>query len=111
MKVSAALVLLPILLCGCFEGPQGPVGPPGPAGPQGPTGPQGDQGLPGNLAIRTVSQPCLPSCTLSCSDNERVLSAYVVRGSKPIRYTSEQTVDFGRGTPGAEQAVIFCVPK
>ena len=110
----ALVILLPVCLSGC-EGQEGPTGPRGPAGPQGPAGPlgaQGEQGAPGNLAIRAVSDPCPQSCTLSCSDNERVLNAYVVGRSKAPIHTSEQTVDFdNRGARGAGPATIFCIPK
>ena len=57
------------------------------------SGVQGEQGAPGNLAIRAVSDPCPQSCSLSCSENERVLNAYVVGRSKAPMHTSEQTVD------------------
>jgi Collagen triple helix repeat (20 copies) len=115
MKSKLTLaILLSIFLVGCEgqEGPSGPRGPAGPQGPLGPQGPQGEQGAPGNLAIRAVSDPCPQSCTLSCSDNERVLNAHVVGRSKAPIYTSEQTVDFdNRGARGAGPAVIFCIPK
>jgi hypothetical protein len=112
MRTSASLaaVLLSVFLYGC-EGPQGPVGPQG-EGKQGPQGEKGEQGPPGNLAIRTESAPCPQSCTLSCRDNERLLSAYVVRSSRAPIYTSEQSVEFNnRGTRGAGPAVILCIPK
>jgi hypothetical protein len=115
MKSKLTLgILLSIFLVGCEgqEGPSGPRGPAGPQGPPGPQGPQGEQGAPGNLAIRAVSDPCPQSCTLSCSDNERVLNAHVVGRSKAPIHTSEQTVDFdNRGARGAGPAVIFCIPK
>jgi Collagen triple helix repeat (20 copies) len=116
MKASAIalVILLTVCLSGC-EGQEGPTGPRGPAGPQGPTGPQGsqgEQGIPGILAIRAVSDPCPQSCTLTCSDNERVLNAYVVGRSKAPIHTSEQAVDFdNRGARGAGPAMIFCIPK
>jgi collagen triple helix repeat protein len=107
-------ILFLIVLSGCEgqEGPSGPRGPAGPPGPAGPQGSQGEQGTPGNLAIRAVSDPCSQRCTLSCSENERVLSAYVVRGSKVPKYTTEQSVDFeNRNASGAGPAMIFCIPK
>ena len=113
MKASAIAwtILLLVLVCGC-EGPQGSSGPAGPTGPPGPQGAKGEQGAPGNLAIRMVSDPCPDRCTLSCSDNERVLNAYVVRGSRAPNPTGEQTVDFNnKGARGAGPAVIFCIPK
>jgi hypothetical protein len=114
MFVSLAAILLSIFLLGC-EGPEGPVGSEGQRGPkgdQGPKGEKGESGAPGNLAIRTVSDPCPQRCTLVCEANERVLSAYVVRSSRAPIYTGEQSVEFNnRGTRGAGPAVIFCVPK
>lgn len=116
MKATAtiAAILLVVFLWGC-SGPEGSAGPSGPIGPQGPPGPQGtqgEQGPSGNLAIRIVSDPCPQHCTLSCLENERVLNAYVVRGSKAPSYTSEQAVDFNdRGAHGAGPAIVFCIPK
>ena len=113
---SIAAVVLAALLCGCSgDEPAAQAGPAGPQGPQGPLGPQGDrgdQGPPGNAGIRTVSDPCPKRCTLTCSDNERVLNAYVVKGAGTVTHTSEQSVDFDtRRQAGAGPALIFCIPK
>lgn len=107
---SIAAVVLAALLCGC-SGDE-PAAQAGRAGPQGPQGDRGDQGPPGNAGIRTVSDPCPKRCTLTCSDNERVLNAYVVKGAGTVTHTSEQSVDFDtRRQAGAGPALIFCIPK
>jgi hypothetical protein len=113
MRVLAgfAAAFLSVWLYGC-EGPGGQAGPPGPKGEQGPTGEAGPPGAPGNLPIRTVSNPCSQRCTLSCEENERVLSAFVVKGGRAPLYSSERSVEFNnRGMRDAGPAVIFCVPK
>jgi hypothetical protein len=120
MKLYAvAAIALAALLCGCSgdepaaqAGPAGPQGPQGQQGPQGPQGEKGEQGPPGNGGIRVVSDPCPKRCTLACSDNERVLNAYVVKGAGIVTHTSEQSIDFDtRRQAGAGPALIFCIPK
>ena len=113
---SIAALALSALLCSCSgdqpAGQAGPPGPPGAQGPQGPQGEKGEQGAPGNVAIRTVSDPCPKRCTLTCSDNERVLNAYVVKGAGVVTHTTEQSIDFDtRRQVGAGPAIIFCIPK
>jgi len=58
------------------KGDTGPVGPVGPHGSPGPQGPQGENGPPGE-GVRVVRSNCLQgSCTLTCRDNEVLVSAY-----------------------------------
>ena len=114
MKVAITLgaVLMATMLCGC-EGPIGPAGPQGERGAQGEQGPQGEkgeQGASGNLAIRTMRQDCPQRCTLTCNENERVLSAYVVGSLRTPTITNEQSVAF-TGVRGTGPAVVFCLPK
>jgi hypothetical protein len=114
MKLYAvAAIALAALLCGCSgDEPAAQAGPAGPQGPQGPQGEKGEQGPPGNGGIRVVSDPCPKRCTLACSDNERVLNAYVVKGAGIVAHTSEQSIDFDtRRQAGAGPALIFCIPK
>jgi hypothetical protein len=113
MKLYAvAAIALAALLCGCSgDEPAAQAGPAG-QGPQGPQGEKGEQGPPGNGGIRVVSDPCPKRCTLACSDNERVLNAYVVKGAGIVTHTSEQSIDFDtRRQAGAGPALIFCIPK
>jgi hypothetical protein len=114
MKVAITLgaVLMATMLCGC-EGPAGPGGPQGEQGPQGERGAQGEkgeQGPPCILAIRTISNDCPQRCTLTCNENERVLSAYVVGSLRTPTITNEQSVAF-TGVRGTGPAVVFCIPK
>jgi hypothetical protein len=115
MKPHASIVAIALtaLLAGCSgDQPAAQAGPAGPAGPQGTKGEKGEQGPPGNSTIRTVSDPCPKHCTLTCSDNERVLNAYVVKGAGVVTHTSEQSVDFDtRRQAGAGPALVFCIPK
>jgi hypothetical protein len=115
--MTLVMTLIAVMLCGC-EGPQGPAGPQGPrgeAGPQGERGAQGEkgeQGPAGNLAIRTIRDDCAKRCTLTCDDNERILSAYAVGSSRAPIVTSEQSVAFNNsGIRGAGPAVVLCIPK
>ena len=113
LYASIAAIAFTVFLCGC-SGDQpaaqaGPAGPQGPRGPQGPQGEKGEQGTPGNAV---VSDPCRKRYTLTCSENERVLNAYVVKGAGTVMHTSEQSVDFDtRRQGGAGPALNFCIPK
>jgi len=114
MKAGASLrfIAVAIVLCGC-EGPIGPAGPQGERGVQGEQGPQGEkgeQGASGNLAIRTMRQDCPQRCTLTCNENERVLSAYLVGSLRTPIITNEQSVAF-TAVRGTGPAVVFCIPK
>jgi hypothetical protein len=113
LYASIAAIAFTVFLCGCSgDQPAAQAGPAGPQGPQGPQGEKGEQGTPGNAGIRTVSDPCPKRCTLTCSENERVLNAYVVKGAGTVTHTSEQSVDFdARRQAGAGPALIFCIPK
>src|SRR4029450_2385008 len=107
---SLGVIVVATVLCGC-EGPVGPGGPQGERGAQGEQGPQGekgDQGAPGNLAIRTIRQDCPQRCTLTCNENERVLSAYVVGSLRTPIITNEQSVAF-TAVRGTGPAVVFCI--
>jgi hypothetical protein len=114
MKAGASLrfIAVAIVLCGCegSVGPGGPQGERGAPGQQGPQGEKGEQGAPGNLAIRTIRQDCPQRCTLTCNENERVLSAYVVGSLRTPIITNEQSVAF-TAVRGTGPAVVFCIPK
>src|ERR1700733_9558033 len=93
MRMAHFLLTAALLagLAGCGQGPKGdqgppgpqgqkgdtgPAGPTGPQGPAGPQGPQGEKGAPGE-GVRVVRSNCLQgSCTLTCRDNEVLVSAY-----------------------------------
>lgn len=103
--------LIAIAVCGC-EGPVGPAGPQGERGPQGAQGPQGEKAEQGIFAIRAVSDACPQRCTLTCKEDERVLSAYVVGSARPPIIANEQSVEFNnRGVRGAGPAMVFCIPN
>ena len=116
--VTFAVMLIAVTLFGCGEGSQGPAGPQGAQGEKGPQGERGaqgekgEQGPPGILAIRTIRDDCAKRCTLTCNDNERILSAYVVGSSRTPIITNEQSVSFNNtGIRGAGPALVLCIPK
>ena len=115
--VTLVVMLIAVMLCGC-EGSQGPAGPQGAQGEKGPQGERGAQGEKGEqgpasiLAIRTIRDACATRCTLTCNDNERILSAYVVGSSRAPIITNEQSVSFNNtGIRGAGPALVLCIPK
>ena len=112
MKAGASLrfIAVAIVLCEGSVGPGGPQGERGAPGQQGPQGEKGEQGAPGNLAIRTIRQDCPQRCTLTCNENERVLSAYVVGSLRTPIIANEQSVAF-TAVRGTGPAVVFCIPK
>ena len=83
------------------KGDAGPKGDPGPQGQIGPAGPQGLQGIPGpagaSSQFRLVRSPCTSSleCTVTCRDDEIIITAFC--GTKRVapNYLTEQTVSCG----------------
>ena len=86
------------------QGPKGDAGPKGDTGPQGPIGPaglQGLQGVPGpagaSSQFRLVRSPCTSSsaCTVTCRDDEIVITAFCGTKRTAPNYLTEQTVSCG----------------
>jgi hypothetical protein len=113
MRGAAIIILIAAaaLLMGCDQaGPPGPPGPPGrqgdpgpkgepgPPGLTGPMGAQGPAGLPGaSSQFRLVRASCATvyGCTLTCREDEIVVTAYCgMRRAEPT-YTSTRTVNCG----------------
>lgn len=64
-----------------FTGPQGERGPVGPAGPRGPAGESG---------VRVLRANCTAgACTVECTDDELLLSAYCSPNRAPAVYPTE----------------------
>ena len=110
---TAHILLTTVLLAGlagCSKGPPGDQGPPGPqgqkgdtgptgqTGPQGPAGPQGAQGEKGapGEGVRVVRSNCLQGdCTITCRDNEVLVSAYCGPNRHPATFLGERSVSCG----------------
>ena len=103
-------VVLSALVASCGQPTPGPQGPKGDAGPKGDTGPQGPpgsvgppglQGPPGtpgaSSLFRLVRAPCTsPSeCTVTCRDDEIVITAYCGRKRGAAMYLTESSVSCG----------------
>jgi hypothetical protein len=125
---AAHLVLTVVLLAGlsgCGKGPQGdtgPAGPPGPKGdpgalgpmgPPGPPGAQGPQGAQGppSPSVRVVRSDCLSGgCTITCHDNEVLVTAYCGPTRNPAKYLAERGASCGPDvSPSNAPLVAVCV--
>ena len=112
MRISGfvSIFVLSAILAGCGKpeagpqgpkgdaGPQGAAGPQGPTGPAGPPGPQGPPGTPGaSSMVRIVRAPCTNAseCTVTCRDDEIVISAYCGRKRAAASYLTESSVSCG----------------
>jgi hypothetical protein len=114
MQVRWLIVLLPLGLSACGEQPvaqkrdQGPPGPEGPAGPAGSPGPVGPSGT----FIRFVDGECRQACTLSCQDNERILSAYAINPGGTFIFDADNKATFRPQRQGVSvKVVLACAPK
>ena len=112
MRIAHFFLMAALLagLAGCGQGPKGDSGPPGPQGPKGdtgpagqtgpqgpagPQGPQGDKGAPGE-GVRVVRSDCLHGiCTLTCRDNEVLVSAYCGPNRHAATFLGERSVSCG----------------
>jgi hypothetical protein len=86
-------------------GPQGPVGPQGPAGPPGP---------PGSTAsgIRFAEYGCPSSaCTLSCGNEERILTAYALNPGGSFIFEDERRVTFRPIRQPSSKIVLVCIAQ
>jgi hypothetical protein len=102
MHVRWLIVLLLLGLSACGEQPvsqkgeKGDPGPPGPAGPEGPLGPVGPSGT----FIRFVDGECRQACTLSCQENERILSTYAINPGGSFVFDADNKVTFSAAAAG-----------
>jgi hypothetical protein len=86
-------------------GPQGPVGPQGPAGPPGP---------PGSTAsgIRFAEYGCASSaCTLSCGNEERILTAYALNPGGSFIFEDERRVTVRPIRQPSSKIVLVCIAQ
>jgi Collagen triple helix repeat (20 copies) len=125
MRVHIFLaVVLSLAVVGCSKperGPQGPAGPPGPqgpkgergeAGPPGAQGPQGPRGAPGPASlVRVLKADCSKlACTLTCRQDEVLVSAYCGPQRSPATFLTERSVSCGIvPDPSKSPLVAVCV--
>ena len=110
MNRIAVLIAAALLLASCGKPDPGPPGPKGDAGPKGdtgaqgaagPAGPPGLQGPPGtpgaSSTFRLVKAPCTDAqqCTISCRDDEVIVSAYCGRKRAPATFLSDVSASCG----------------
>ncbi len=126
MRKTGLILALALLLASCGQptpGPQGPKGdagpkgdqgPPGQNGPAGPPGAQGPQGVPGaSSAFRLVRSPCTSNleCSITCREDEVVVSAYCGRKKLPPNYLTEQSVNCGINPDTSGGALVAVCAK
>jgi hypothetical protein len=89
-------------------GPQGPVGPQGQAGPPGPPGPSGSTAS----GIRFAEYGCLSSaCTLSCGNEERILTAYALNPGGSFIFEDERRVTVRPIRQPSSKIVLVCIAQ
>jgi hypothetical protein len=100
-------------LAGCSKGPQGDPGPPGRQGPPGPPGAQGLRGSQGppSPSVRVLRNPCLAGqCTLTCQQDEVLVSAYCGPTRNPATFLNERSVSCGvEPNPADVPLIAVCV--
>jgi len=132
LLTTAIVVSLSLTACG--EGPPGPqgaagakgdAGPPGPRGEAGlpgpkgeaglkgeagPPGPQGPAGLPGaGSPLRIIQAGCTAAeCTVACSEDEIVLTAYCGAKREPAVFPTERSASCHRHEPQYDPLIAAC---
>ena len=128
MRVIHRLIVVSLtaVLAGCgSQGPKGDAGPPGPpgskgdvgpagpAGSQGPRGPAGAQGEagPAGQGVRVVQSTCVSgTCTITCRENEVLVTAYCGPNRNAATYLAERTASCGVAANAANgPLVVVCV--
>lgn len=128
MRVIHRLIVVSLMavLAGCgSQGPKGDAGPPGPpgskgdvgpagpAGSQGPRGPAGAQGEagPAGQGARVVQSTCVSgNCTITCRENEVLVTAYCGPNRNAATYLAERTASCGVAANAANgPLVVVCV--
>ena len=119
---TVVAIALTLALAGCGKPEQGPQGPPGPTGPQGqkgergPAGPPGPQGAAGARGepgpaslVRVLKADCSKlACTLTCNQNEVLVSAYCGPQRSPPTVLTESSVSCGV-VPDATRSPLVAV--
>jgi hypothetical protein len=90
------------------------IGPQGPAGPQGQPGPPGSPGPAGSTAsgIRFAEFGCASAaCTLSCGNEERILTAYALNPGGSFVFEDERRVTVRPIRQPSSRIVLVCVAQ
>src|SRR5260370_23569674 len=90
------------------------IGPPGPVGPQGPPGPPGPPGSAGLTVsgIRFAEFGCSSAaCTLSCRNEERILSAYALNPGGTVVFEDDRQVTVRPIRQPSTKITLVCVPQ
>jgi hypothetical protein len=89
-------------------GSQGPVGPQGPQGPPGPPGPAGSTAF----GIRFAEFGCASAaCTLSCRNDERIVSAYALNPGGSLVFEDDRQVTVKPVRQPSGKIILVCVPQ
>jgi hypothetical protein len=89
-------------------GSQGPMGPQGPPGPPGPSGPAGLT----VSGIRFAEFGCASAaCTLSCRNEERILSAYALNPGGTLVFEDDRQVTVKPVRQPSSKIILVCVPQ
>jgi hypothetical protein len=107
-RLIMAIVLTAVLAsCGQGQGPQGPKGDPGPPGPQGEKGDPGPPGPPSG--IRIIRADCdARNCTVQCSADEMLLTAYCGPRRNAAVIPSERSATCRNAVPANNPLVAAC---
>src|SRR5262245_11414807 len=88
-------------------GPKGEVGLKGDAGPPGPQGPAGPPGA--GSPLRVIRAGCTAAeCTVACSEDEIVLTAYCGAKREPAVFPTERSASCHRHEPEYDPLIAAC---
>jgi hypothetical protein len=105
LQLMVAMAMAGIMVSGCDRGTRGPKGDPGPPGAKGDPGPPGP-----SLGIRVVKADCNErSCTVQCSQDEMLLTAYCGAKRNAAVIPSERSATCRSQVPANSPLVAACV--
>ena len=107
MRVLRVLIAMALAgaMTGCGQGPKGDPGPPGPPGPKGDAGPPGPA-----FGIRIVRSNCdATNCSVQCSEDELLLTAYCGARRNAAVIPSERAATCRSPVPANSPLVATCV--
>jgi hypothetical protein len=96
------IILAGTVVSGCGRGPAGAKGERGPPGPKGDPGPAG-------VGVRVIKAGCNErSCTLECSRDEMMLTAYCGSKRNPAVFPTERSATCRSQVPANSPLVAAC---